>query len=296
GASTRTGERWARYWLDLVRYCDVDVPWSGLKGTPWRYRDWVVRSFNKDLPYDRFVHLQLAADLMTDAPPKDRAALGYLGLSPTYWKELKLDHNVIKGVVAEEWEERIHTFGSTFLGLTIGCALCQDHKFDPITTRDYYGLAGVFASIRLADVSIGVDQRTRKPILVPGAIESSLHVVPDGPYKTKLTYKSTPQNVAVQKRGNPATLGDVVPRRFLEVLSPSTPTPFRQGSGRLELARALTTRSKALAARLIVNRVWMYHFGHGLVRTPGDFGAQGDKPTHPELLDDLAVRFVEKGW
>ncbi len=122
-ASPRHGERWGRFWLDLVRYCDVAEPWSESKGSPWLYRDWVVRALDADMPYDQFVQKQLAADLMSGAQPADRAALGLLGLSPTYWKELKLDHNVIKGVVAEEWEERIHTLGSTFLGLTVACAV-----------------------------------------------------------------------------------------------------------------------------------------------------------------------------
>ena len=134
-ASPRFGERWGRYWLDLARYCDVAEDWSATKGARWLYRDWVVRALNDDVPYDQFVRKQLAADLLPGAAPADRAALGFLGLSPNYWKELKLDHNVIKGVVAEEWEERIHTLGSTFLGLTVACARCHDHKFDPSPRR-----------------------------------------------------------------------------------------------------------------------------------------------------------------
>ena len=150
-ASPQYGERWGRFWLDLARYADVTEPWADVKAPAYIYRDWVVRAFNDDLPYDRFVRLQLAADLMPDAAPADRAALGFIGLSPTYWKELKLDKDVIRTVVAEEWEERIHTLGSTFLGLTVACARCHDHKFDPITQADYYALAGVFASTRLVD-------------------------------------------------------------------------------------------------------------------------------------------------
>jgi len=150
-AAPQYGERWGRFWLDLARYADVTEPWADAKAPAYVYRDWVVRAFNDDVPYDRFVRLQLAADLMPDAAPTDRAALGFLGLSPTYWKELKLDKDVIRTVVAEEWEERIHTLGSTFLGLTVACARCHDHKFDPITQADYYALAGVFASTRLAD-------------------------------------------------------------------------------------------------------------------------------------------------
>ena len=113
--------------------------------------DRVVRALNDDLPYDQFVQRQLAADLMPEARPDDLAALGFLGLSPTYWKELKLDKDVIKTVVAEEWEEHIQAVCSGFLGLTVACARCHDHKFDPISAHDYYALAGVFASTRQVD-------------------------------------------------------------------------------------------------------------------------------------------------
>ncbi len=149
-ASPHYGERWGRHWLDLVRYCDVPEQWAQTEAQAWLYRDWVVRALNEDLPYDRFVRLQLAADELPETPPADLAALGFLGLSPSYWKELKLAPDVIKTVVAEEWEERIHTVGSTLLGLTVACARCHDHKFDPISMQDYYALAGVFASTRLA--------------------------------------------------------------------------------------------------------------------------------------------------
>jgi hypothetical protein len=346
-ASPHYGERWARHWLDLARYADVTESWADSKGSPYVYRDWVVRAINDDLPYDRFVQRQLAADLLPGAAPADRAALGFLGLSPTYWKELKLDHNVIKTVVAEEWEERIQAITGTFLGLTVACARCHDHKFDPITQQDYYGLAGVLNSTRLADCSLLSDDRAaaarkartaigsletqvkklqtskdkspetvkriddlRRRIadvrkatpdldvpLVPGVAEASLHVLPDGPHKTKLVYKpGEALDVPMQIRGNPANAGPVVPRRFLAVLSPESPVPFKKGSGRLGLARAITTDAAPLAARVFVNRVWKYHFGTGLVETPSDFGAQGERPSHPALLDDLAARFVKNGW
>ncbi len=345
-ASPRYGERWARYWLDLARYCDVAEPWLEAKGQPFLYRDWVIRAFNTDLPYDQFVQRQLAADLMPEAPPADRAALGFLGLSPTYWKELKLDKDVIKTVVAEEWEERIQAVTGTFLGLTVACARCHDHKFDPVSQADYYALAGVLASTRAADrpllsdalaeparkarAEVGQIQarikalEAKKPVppeakkqidelkarfaqlkqtphydaaLAVAVEDAALFVLPDGAHKTKLEYRpGMGQDVAVQIRGNPARPGPVVPRRFLAVLSPGEPRPLRQGSGRRELARAIVTEGAPLAARVIVNRVWEHHFGAGLVATPSDFGTQGARPTHPELLDDLAARFVAAGW
>ena len=253
-----------RLWL-ISPYCDVAEPWSESKGAPWLYRDWVVRALNDDMGYDVFVKKQLAADLMPDADRADRAALGFIGLSPTYWKELKLAPEVIKTVVADEWEERIDTMSSTFLGLTVACARCHDHKFDPITQKDYYALAGVLASIREKDVRIGPGD-----MMAPGVEDASLHVLPDGPHKTKLDYRpGVPQDVALQVRGNPSNPGPIVPRRFLAVLSPApgadapgSPTkPFTQGSGRLALAGALVHEGAPLLAQ------WHYGLGRSVAWT-----------------------------
>jgi hypothetical protein len=345
-ASPHHGERWGRFWLDLARYADVTEQWSDCKGAAWLYRDWVVRAVQTDLPYDQFLQRQLAADLMPDTTPADRAALGFLGLSPTYWKELKLAPDVIRTVVAEEWEERIGTFSAAFLGLTVACARCHDHKYDPITTQDYYALAGVFASLRQVDRTllpepeaqqieqaraqlkaledrIGALRMEPKPpadrdqqiaaaeteaarvrqmvrldiTSVPAVMDAALVVLPDGEHRTRLDWRTgAPQNVAVQRRGNPTSMGPIVPRRFLAVLGSGEPAPFREGSGRLELARAVVREGGPLAARVLVNRVWKHHFGAGLVETPSDFGTQGSRPSHPELLDDLATRFVAGGW
>src|SRR5262249_20635893 len=149
-------------------------------------------------------------------------------------------------------------------------------------------------SIRQIDRPLSDEANAPK---APAVEDASLFVLADGLHKTKLEYKAgMAQDVAMQVRGNPTTIGPVVPRRFLAVLSPETPKPFTQGSGRLELARALVTDGTPLAARVIVNRVWKHHFGTALVDTPSDFGTQGSRPTHPELLDDLATRFVSNGW
>jgi hypothetical protein len=149
-ASPRFGERWARLWLDLARYTDTTESWLEKTANAHLYRDWVIQAMNEDKPYNVFVRQQLAADMVEGGDPKDLAALGFLGLSPTYWKELKLPPDIIKVIVADEWEERVDTVSRTFLGLTVACARCHDHKFDPISNEDYYALAGIIASCRMA--------------------------------------------------------------------------------------------------------------------------------------------------
>ena len=344
-ASPHYGERWGRYWLDLARYCDVAESWREGEGQGWLYRDWVIAALNADMPYDQFVRMQLAADLLPNAQPADNAALGFLGLSPTYWKELKLDHTVIKQVVAEEWEERIEAVSGTFLGLTAACARCHDHKFDPITQRDYYALAGVLASVKLDDrpviaaelaepaktardkvkglqkevdtlaaIKLGlllvgrleslngqIAELKKTPHydtpLAPGVSDASIAVLPDGEHRTKIEYQpGAARDVAMHIRGSAANEGPVVPRRYFEVLAMDSAATFKQGSGRLELADAIVTDSASLAARVMVNRIWQHHFGRGLVTTPSNFGTTGDLPSHGELLDDLAARFIAGGW
>ncbi|MCY2966780.1 MAG: DUF1549 and DUF1553 domain-containing protein, partial [Planctomycetota bacterium] len=347
--SPQYGERWGRLWLDLVRYADTLEMWTQDKqARAWMYRDWVVDALNADVPYDRFLHLQLAADQMSDAATSDLAALGMLGLSPSYWKELKLDPAVIKTVVADEWEEHIQMLSGSVLGLTVACARCHDHKQDPISAEDYYALAGVLASTRMTPRAVlperdaGIATHVRRQLdelnrqrdalkgkqpqtpeleqeileltaritaieqatpqlsapLVYGVEDAALQILPDGPDRTKIEYRTgEAQNVALQIRGNPANAGATVPRRFLRALTPDDkPADFQTGSGRLELARAFTTQSASLAARVIVNRVWRHHFGRGLVETPSNFGSTGTPPTHPELLNDLSARFIANGW
>jgi len=345
-ASGHYGERWARYWLDLVRYCDTMEEWAETIGPSYPYRDWVVDALNRDLPYDRFVQLQLAADQIPGTPASDRAALGFLGLSPSYWKELQLPVEIIKSIVSDEVEERVHTVSSTFLGLNLACARCHDHKYDPLTHSDYYAIAGVLSNSKSTDVALseGVDAaevvRSRKSVkaldaefeklsksdkeedklkateirqkieqaksvagydslLTPGVEDLRLEVrQAEGSHGSRIVFERELKDSAIEIRGNPNKLGASVPRRFVSVLTQPTSVVqgWTQGSGRYELAQSITGQSQDLAARVMVNRIWKHHFGRGLVDTPSDFGRQGLAPTHPELLDDLAYRFIEQGW
>jgi hypothetical protein len=183
-ASPRYGERWGRHWLDLARYTDVPESWSESKSPPFLYRDWVVAAFNADLPYDQFVVKQLANDLLPDSLPQDNAALGFIGLSPSYWKELQLPPEIISVTVAEEWEERVDTVGRTFLGLTLGCARCHDHKSDPVTAADYYAIAGVFASVRISDKPVVPDELW-KPVAAARTRVADLEATRDALKKKK---------------------------------------------------------------------------------------------------------------
>ena len=472
-ASPQYGERWGRHWLDVARYSDdklnivADEPYPNA----FRYRDWVIQAFNNDMPYDTFVKAQIAADLL---PAADREklmpGLGFYGMSAQYQ------------------EDRADATGKAFLGLTVGCAQCHDHKFDPIPTKDYYSLLGVFTSTKLkeyplapADVVKEYDARekqitelqekldkflqiqsrqlagilaTRIVRYVPAAwkVMGPLHVSvedavrqdgldretlerwmaylkkdhehthlkawsemlarggsleearklaadfqatvlavsaeietiedqnlallggasgnpalakivlvpyprdkyvfwrelfgesrtgfaekkkfepvllysgekldrflqgdwkayvtelraelaerkkalpPKYPFLHVIEESDKPANLKVYIRGNPDNLGEEAPRAFLSILSDGPPKPFTKGSGRLELADAIADARNPLFARVMVNRIWLYHFGQGIVRTPSNFGQLGARPTHPELLEYLAARFVESGW
>ena len=384
-AMPQYGERWGRHWMDVARFGE-DNPTSEATNQPylyaWRYRDWIIDAVNKDVPYDRFVKMQLAADHMPDTTREDRRALGYLGAAPIYHKDQRLSADVIGGFMTDDWDERVDTVTRGLLAMTVACARCHDHKFDPIPTKDYYGLAGIFASTMrteqpLFDVDSAVEQRylwvqrrlidlrysanlltgeastvvdsesrvarwkleiealrqemlslrEKNPKLVasierywtppapqaqgqgrrrqsPTSSEPFMNSVYDAaqfingsdPQYTFIDYKpGQARDLPVLRNGNVATPGEIVPRHFLTVLSKGE-SRFEKGSGRLELGEKIFTDAAPLAARVIVNRVWDWHFGRPLAATPSDFGVQGEKPTHPELLTDLAARFVAHGW
>ncbi|MCB9873223.1 MAG: PSD1 domain-containing protein [Planctomycetaceae bacterium] len=285
-ASPQYGTRWSRPWLDIARFAEDQAHIVGNNTSlcypnAYLYRDWVINAFNEDLPYDHFVRQQLAADLID---PKDKAnhvALGFIGLGPKYYRRGDIE------VMAEEWEDRVDTVARGLLGLTVACARCHDHKYDPIPTEDYYALAGVFASTEMFNRPLNQkaerdkDGEAKKP-------EEAIHIIRD----------AKPQDLNVFIRGDVKKKGEVAKRRFPQVLcsAESLSLAFENGSGRLELADSIATRDNPLTARVIVNRVWGQLFGKPLVGTPSNFGSLGERPTHPELLDDLAVRFMDSDW
>jgi hypothetical protein len=303
-ASPHYGERWGRHWLDVARYGEDQAHTFQSRKYPdgFRYRDWVVKAFNTDLPYDRFIQMQIAGDLLPltlPSPPggegggegrNDRlAALGYFALGPVYYGR----------AVADELDDRIDTLCRGFLGLTVACARCHDHKFDPIPTRDYYSLMGIFSSTDYKEYVLtsegGIDEKAVSDPTDKMARDNKKGVVRP-PVLHSLTEGQKPANARIHLRGNSANLGDEVPRHFLTILAGDEPPPFTQGSGRLELAQAIANKDNPLTARVMANRIWMHHFGRGIVATASNFGSLGEPPTHPELLDWLASRFVADGW
>ena len=262
-ASPHYGERWGRHWLDVARYADTKgYVFQEERKYPfaYTYRDWVVRSLNEDLPYDQFLIRQIAADWLVKEglPESELAAMGFLTLGRRFL-------NNINDII----DDRLDVITRGTQALTVTCARCHDHKYDPIPQADYYSLYGVLRSSTEPK-----DHKNAMPLF-----ES------DKPF-----------NPYVFLRGGQGNRGPQVPRQFLEVVAGPDRKPFENGSGRLELARAIAHRDNPLTARVIVNRVWMHHFHSSLVTTPSDFGLRCEPPTHPELLDWLASQLIESGW
>ncbi|MEE2641608.1 MAG: PSD1 and planctomycete cytochrome C domain-containing protein [Planctomycetota bacterium] len=291
-ASKSFGEKWARHWLDLARYAEDQAHIVGnnqalFYPNAYLYRDWVIDAFNRDLSYDQFVMQQLSADLVAAKEKRtpgnqELAALGFIGLGPKYYRRNDL------AVMADEWEDRVDTVSRGLLGLTVACARCHDHKYDPISTQDYYALAGVFASTEMYNKPLQENPQPeagkKSGKAAPG---KTLHIVRD----TK-----KPRNLNVFIRGDSSSKGPIVERRFLTLLD-DTKQPFGDSnSGRLALAKAITRAENPLFARVIVNRVWTVLVGKPLVGTPSNFGELGERPSHPALLDDLAARFMQQDW
>ena len=288
-ASPRYGERWARHWLDVARYGEDQAHTFQSRKYPegYRYRDWLIASFNGDLPYDEFVRQQIAADLVDGDDKLARLpALGFFACGPVYYGDRD-------GM--DQISDRIDTLSRGFLGLTVACARCHDHKFDPISTVDYYALAGVFASTEYVETPLVSAEEVAAAEKALTEKEKKDKVRPNYPFVHALK-DGEPKAVRVHIRGNAENLGEEAPRRFMEVLCTSEPQPFQQGSGRLELAAAIASADNPLTGRVIVNRLWQQHFSRGIVRTASNFGVLGERPTHPELLDWLAAELVSSGW
>jgi cytochrome c553 len=308
-ASPAYGERWGRHWLDLARYTDsFDArlnPGNEMEiNDSWRYRDWVVQAFNRDLPYDRFVTAQIAGDLLPGRDGINRdGTIATCFLAVGNWGGGDADKEKLLTDIADD---QVDAVSRTFLGLTMACARCHDHKFDPISTADYYALAGVFFSTHIL---LNVGPKTngppmlRIPLVPPAEVETRKKAKKPIPYANGAQEGGVPgsphagvHDVRIHIRGRYDRLGPLVPRRFPEILAGREQKPITNGSGRLDLARWLTRPDHPLTARVLVNRLWQHHFGEGIVRTPSNFGKLGRAPTHPELLDWLALEFVRSGW
>jgi len=367
--SERYGERWARHWLDVARYGEssgkeVNV----LYPHAWRYRDYVIESFKKDKPYDQFLKEQIAGDLLKFTDKRDQAekivATGFLAIGAKGHNQRDRRQFAMDLV-----DEQIDALSQSMLGLTLACARCHDHKFDPVTQRDYYALAGIFLSSEplfgtyeqlqntntadlieldrtagqvsgLAKISssevaqlksryetaqkaatdaqrevftmrqqdrdkagVATFLRIRGARDNAEAIKADLDLFyEDGTPRTLamgVLDRKTPVNSPILVRGDIKQPGDMVPRGLVEVLcakdEPLNISP-QSGSGRLDLAFWIASKDNPLTARVMANRVWLKLMGSGLVVTPDNFGVMGQKPTHPELLDHLAVTFMENGW
>jgi hypothetical protein len=320
-ASPHFGEKWARHWLDVARYAESNGN-DGLSRNPsfphaWRYRDYVIRAFNEDLPYDRFIAEQIAGDLLpADSPAQRDRQLIATGLLALGAKPAKaMNENFEMDVIADQ----INVIGSGILGLSVGCARCHDHKTDPIPTRDYYALAGIFRStetmwgaaahqgLTAPQTPLHELQATAK-VLPRAELEPIIKANPPHRPPAKPSFKyaaDAPLAMGVRDAkkiedcklnidGESKKLGAAIPRGFLSACGGGTVTDLKQ-SGRLELAQWLASPRNPLTARVFVNRVWLQLFGEGLVTTPNDFGLSGERPTHPELLDHLATRFMREG-
>ncbi len=350
-ASPRFGERWGRHWLDVARFAESSGKAANIAYPhAWRYRDYVIASFNADKPYDQFVREQLAGDLLPAQDDKQKAdqlvGTGFLAIGSKLHNERNPQQFQMDLV-----DEQIDATSVAFLGMTVACARCHDHKFDPIPTKDYYALAGIFRSTETCYGTIRVIQSNHPSPLVTLPKDADV-VLPVRPLSaerrttietqikdlreqvSKLTgadaqlrgiflrtrmatlqsqlslYETdgTPKPLAmgardrsfsadgrVYVRGELDQPGERVKRGIPQVMTTKQPV-IGKGSGRLELANWIASADNPLTARIMANRVWLHLFGRGLVATPDNFGASGQRPDHPALLDHLAVSFVENGW
>ncbi|MEM0927588.1 MAG: DUF1549 domain-containing protein, partial [Planctomycetota bacterium] len=269
--SPRYGERWAQHWLDLARFAETDgFEHDKLRQDAWKYRDWVIRALNNDMPYDEFIRQQLAGDEIGVADESSITATQFCLSGPDM-----PDINLMEERRHSVLNELTSTVGEVFLGLQVGCAQCHDHKYDAISSADFYRLRAVFAP--------AVSLKKNRSL---STLRESF------PYQ---------QSSHVMLRGDFRAPGPEVAPGVIRVVSLGknsfSPRPSETSAGlRSALSDWLTSKENPLTSRVMVNRVWQHHFGVGLVRTTSDFGVMGEEPSHPELLDWLAAIFVENGW
>lgn len=298
------GERWARHWMDVARYAeshgyeqDYDRPHA------YPYRDFLIKALNADMPFDEFIRCQIAGDELHPDDPLAMTATGFLGAGafPT-----QLTEKEFESARYDELDDMTGTIGNAILGLTIGCARCHDHKFDPIPARDYYRFAATFTTTIRSEIELDLgygDKPTKAMVTSEGFPHMKHHADGRGfPHFYKETY--------LLDRGDVKQKMEVITSSFLQVLMRNgkddsywkvkppmgwTRTSFRRAS----MARWITDTQHGaghLVARVIVNRLWQHHFGRGIVATPNDFGVQGERPSHPDLLDWLATDLIHNGW
>ncbi len=379
-ASPQYGERWGRHWLDVARYADSEGYHEDAdRPTMYRYRDWVIRALNEDIPFDQFVRWQLAGDEYAPDNPDAVAATGFLATGTRVFIAATDTEENKQQYLYDELDDFVSTTSAAMLGLTVGCARCHDHKFDPIPTRDYYRMAAAFRNYDRTETFLSRPHRELERMLAArraalresrmeaAAIPEDMRVLlrdkfdkdnsgqkaafdkydsllrfTDDEFYAWLTpsdketlarlrvavaeaektlganppqsfvivdSQPKPMGAYLLARGSVRNKTELVPFGFLSVLSngrepeqyrasvmqKATPTSYQRSA----LAEWLVDEEHgagALLARVIVNRLWQHHFGEGLVRTPNDFGSQGERPSHPELLDWLAGELIRGGW
>ncbi|MEP7367830.1 MAG: DUF1549 and DUF1553 domain-containing protein, partial [Acidobacteriota bacterium] len=334
-ASPHYGERWARHWLDLARYADSDGYTIDAPRDMWPYRDWVIKSTNDDMPFSEFVIEQIAGDLLPNATQDQIIATGFHRNTPSNY-EGGIDFEQYR---VEAIADRVATTGEVFLGLTTGCARCHDHKYDPISQREYYQLFAFYNNVDEVDkeadrkefnrpfLDIGTEENKAKFLVWEAEVKDLEDKINtyisqaanggDGDEKLKEMRKQA----SAFRRTKPALVRTLVmhdraePRQsyihlggdFLRkgaIVEPGVPvagllpplTIAGAVPNRLDLARWLVRPDHPLTARVTVNRMWQQYFGRGIVQTENDFGKMGDRPSHPELLDYLALQFIDSGW
>jgi hypothetical protein len=303
--SPRYGERWGRHWLDVVRYADTGgFEADYLYPSAWRYRDYVIRSLNADKPFDRFIEEQVAGDELWPDDPDAVLGVGLYCVGPVQGESA-----MVPDRLESDWlTDAADTTGAALLGLTLGCARCHNHKYDPIQQTEYYGMQAIFAAsdrpypdkVRLTRI------KALNGLLSEAPVPKELLNDPRCTVKTevetgfRLFHRKEPIEVRRLRRGELSKPGEVIGAGLPAALLADGRGPdfsrVPPAERRATLARWLTSNANPLTARVLVNRVWGWHFGQAIVRTPNDFGTQGELPTHPELLDWLARDFIEHGW